>query len=59
MPNSKALIGFISFQVKPVHGEITLVLRKEEDVNQFGGSISVAAETILNELCIVCVEQRY
>lgn len=42
-----------------MHGEITPGLRKEEDVNQFGGNISVAAETILNELCVVRPEQRY
>jgi len=42
-----------------VHGEITPVLRKEEDVNQFGGNISVAAETYVNELCIMCLEQGY
>lgn len=35
------------------------VLQKQENVNQFDGNISVAAETYLNELCVVYIEQGY
>lgn len=43
-------MGFISFQVCYMHGEI--MLWEGQDAHQFGGNIPVATEAYLKDLCV-------